>query len=464
MIRINFNPNELRKVPLQFLLADFRDAKNLVIKLRDSANPLTQYLRAQLSGATQEQLAAYDGLSAVPESLQEAIIAGLNQLLNGPVIFERKRFAGVTLKRETLIKGLIKLKDSLIDLEPKGDGPVCLNRLLFEDAYPQELAKSRRAEWDGWVFLAQAATKKVIREWEDWKTLRAEWNEKPAESREKDPPKFNPTFEDDIWKGFRNWALDNVFHNKCAYCETPHVGFPGDAEHFRPKGRVRIRSENDDLEIVTIVDENGEKIAHPGYFWLAYHWDNLLPACETCNRGGKNDLFPVRKPHVAVKRLTVDEIDDLIHKMTESESEEHIFYLEPDDLDQMEDRLLLHPYHDDPRKHIYFKPDGTVAERKGSEQGKASIRIYNLNDEKTVKARQREQVNGFKYYKDEVVAAIPNIEKARDCALGLQSEYYNGDRPYAAAVFDFIHFYLDKSVIDPEILLKDHAPPDLEGI
>jgi hypothetical protein len=459
VIRINFDPHELHKVSLQFLLTDLQDAKSLAIKLRDSPNPLSQHLRAQLTGEVQQELATYDGSSAVSESVQDAIIAGLNELLNGPVIFERKRFAGVTLRRETLIKELIKLKEKLIDLEPKREGPVCLNRLLFEDAYPQELAKSQRAEWDGWVFLAQAATKKVIKEWEDWKSLRAKWKQKRVQSQEKeDSPKFEPTFEDYIWKGFRNWLLDNIFHNKCAYCETPHVGFPGDAEHFRPKGRVRIRSENDDLEIVTIVDENDEKIAHPGYFWLAYHWDNLLPACETCNRGGKNDLFPVRKPHVAVKRLTMDEIDDLIHKITESENEKNIFYLEPDDLDQMEDRLLLHPYHDDPRKHIYFKADGRVAERQGSEQGKASIRIYNLNDEKTVKARQREQANGFKYYKDEVVAAIPNMDKARDCAFGLQREYYNGERPYAAAVFDFIHFFLDKSLIDPEILLKEHSP------
>ncbi len=449
MIRINFDPNELHKAgSLPFLSTDLKNAAALAIKLRGSVNPLSQYLRGQLPLADQQQLDQYDGAGVVPQSVQDALIGVLNQALNGPLVFERKRFAGVTLTRETLIKGLIKLT-------PEGETLVNLNRLLLEDAYPEEIAKRPKAEWEGWVLLAQTATENVITQWESWKVKRATWKKRAKDAEEEAPPEFKPTFEDDIWKGFRDWLLDYTFHNKCAYCETPVVGFPGDAEHFRPKGRVRIRSAADDLEIVTIVDEQGDKIAHPGYFWLAYHWDNLLPACETCNRGGKNDLFPVTRPHVAVKRLTVEEIDRLIHRMTESKQEKFIFYLEPEDLDEMEGRLLLHPYHDDPQKHIYFKADGTVSEWQGSEQGKASIQIYNLNHEKTVKARHREQANGFKYYKDEVVAAIPNMEKARSSALNLKNEYFNGDRPYGAAVFDFIHLYLENSPVDPAILLKE---------
>src|ERR1043166_3748097 len=48
-------------------------------------------------------------------------------------------------------------------------------------------------------------------------------------------------------------ALEELFHHKCAYCETQATaGFDWDVEHFRPKGRVLERAD------------------HPGYYWLAY--------------------------------------------------------------------------------------------------------------------------------------------------------------------------------------------------
>ena len=62
-------------------------------------------------------------------------------------------------------------------------------------------------------------------------------------------------------------ALEKLFHNKCAYCEgQPTSQGPWDVEHYRPKGRVKENSN------------------HPGYYWLAYTWDNLLPSCTFCNQ------------------------------------------------------------------------------------------------------------------------------------------------------------------------------------
>ncbi|MBG7614641.1 endonuclease [Brevundimonas sp. BAL450] len=62
-------------------------------------------------------------------------------------------------------------------------------------------------------------------------------------------------------------AMERLFHGKCAYCESRYdITGPVDIEHFRPKGAV----EGDD--------------AHPGYWWLAGDWENLLPSCLDCNR------------------------------------------------------------------------------------------------------------------------------------------------------------------------------------
>jgi len=62
-------------------------------------------------------------------------------------------------------------------------------------------------------------------------------------------------------------ALEKLFHRKCAYCES-RVGSvsPEEVEHYRPKGAVAERPD------------------HPGYYWLAYTWVNLYPACTYCNQ------------------------------------------------------------------------------------------------------------------------------------------------------------------------------------
>ena len=66
-------------------------------------------------------------------------------------------------------------------------------------------------------------------------------------------------------------ALEKLFHDKCAYCEGKSIGQADwDVEHFRPKGSV---AERDD---------------HPGYYWLAYEWENLYPSCKHCNQKRKD--------------------------------------------------------------------------------------------------------------------------------------------------------------------------------
>ena len=73
-------------------------------------------------------------------------------------------------------------------------------------------------------------------------------------------------------------ALQRLFHQKCAYCETPIGSIqPVDVEHFRPK----LRAVNLDGTIDPY-----------HYFWLAYEWGNLFPVCSECNRS-KGSRFPI---------------------------------------------------------------------------------------------------------------------------------------------------------------------------
>lgn len=78
-------------------------------------------------------------------------------------------------------------------------------------------------------------------------------------------------------------ALAEAQHGKCCYCETKvGPGAYGDVEHFRPKKAVKQR--------------RGDPESKPGYYWLAYAWNNLLFSCQVCNQSHKGSLFPLADP------------------------------------------------------------------------------------------------------------------------------------------------------------------------
>lgn len=72
-------------------------------------------------------------------------------------------------------------------------------------------------------------------------------------------------------------ALAKAQFGKCCYCEKFIESSQSDVEHFRPKARAK----------------RGSGFSDDGYWWLAWHWDNLFFACVNCNRDGKGDHFPL---------------------------------------------------------------------------------------------------------------------------------------------------------------------------
>lgn len=83
------------------------------------------------------------------------------------------------------------------------------------------------------------------------------------------------------FKGKRYWGetkqvLQQYQNGKCCFCERQRdANAEADVEHFRPK-----------LEVT-------ENLNHPGYWWLAYEWSNLLFSCKKCNSGYKKNHFPL---------------------------------------------------------------------------------------------------------------------------------------------------------------------------
>lgn len=144
-------------------------------------------------------------------------------------------------------------------------------------------------QWRTWRLRAETATKDLI--------TRAAAGE-PITSKD---------IKDVIYKGARVYFYE-AFHQKCAYCEAKFVlDQSGDVDHYRPKGDVTDQFDRP-------VQKGGAR--HPGYYWLAYDWRNLLPCCAKCNRPsrlasgkiiGKGTRFPVDKDEYAFDPAGVEQ-------------------------------------------------------------------------------------------------------------------------------------------------------------
>lgn len=181
-------------------------------------------------------------------------------------------------------------------------------------------------------------------QWNDWKKEAERETEELINHAKQDN---KPKFKEKIWKKLKPF-LEKLFHGKCAYCEGKYsAGSWLDVEHYRPKAKVTVYN---------------EPVAHPGYYWLAYNWKNLLLACPKCNRGGgKTGEFPIDGNRA----------------------------MKPGDSLEEEIPQLLNPIVDThPEKHLIFGINGIIAGK--TERGDATVSICNLNREELQAARQQE--------------------------------------------------------------------------
>jgi hypothetical protein len=298
---------------------------------------------------------------------------------------------------------------------------------------PDDLSDPQKQEWSTWQEKATQSTKAALQAWEDWQQSGA-------------VGKFQCPFQDKVWGELKDWLIKNVFADKCAYCETREVRSPYHAEHFRPKGRVRFKPQGrTKLLPGRTKDAQNQDIDHPGYFWLAYHWQNLLPSCNDCNSArGKNDQFPISNSYIAVQKLMPEKVNKL-RKPPYSLADKNLYLLEPEDLNDLEIPLLLHPYFDNPADHLIFGEFGVVAALedpttgKPSLKGQHSIQVYNLDADSLARARQSAQENAFQTYANEFTRGR-NLSKTEriNAAKAAIAGYMTGQEPYSAAVMGYL--------------------------
>ena len=171
--------------------------------------------------------------------------------------------------------------------------------------------------------------------------------------------------------------LSKAQHKKCCFCESK-IGSDGDVEHFRPKGAYKQKLQ--------------QSLQHPGYYWLAYEWDNLYLSCTGCNQRYKQNLFPLQDP---TKRATnhTHSIDD-------------------------EQPLFIDMGKEEPSDFISFRSEFAY-EINGNQRGEVVIKFLGLNSKERAIAENRfEHLAGLKILADlvDLAASQPKNIELQDLA------------------------------------------------
>lgn len=161
-------------------------------------------------------------------------------------------------------------------------------------------------------------------------------------------------------------------HNKCAFCEQTLNGDFGDVEHFRPKGGYKNKEE--------------DNLMQPGYYWLAYDWNNLMLSCSTCNRRHKKNLFP----------LLDETARNIEHRNISNETP-----------------LLINPVSENPSDHICFERHiikSQITDGVEDPVGKTTIETFKLNDREDLVARRQQRWKEYEH----IIENISFFEKIAD--------------------------------------------------
>jgi|SoiMethySBSTD1v2_1073268.scaffolds.fasta_scaffold00176_23 hypothetical protein len=133
------------------------------------------------------------------------------------------------------------------------------------------------------------------------------------------------------------FALDALFYGKCAYCESVYRAVDArDVEHFRPKGGV------------------SESPGHPGYWWLAANWTNLLPSCPPCNQRRRQLAYDPTKPLAEFEAARQLEPEMTSGKANAFPVSKNNWITDEQGNLAAEDPLLINPCDRDPSNHLEF--------------------------------------------------------------------------------------------------------------
>jgi len=118
--------------------AQVTDSTSFVHELATGRQPLSVFLRTQWDDTLKVQMTSYSASDANAKTVISALVKNLNQVISGPSIYDPTRFSSVSLRPSTT---------ELLNHPLHGQQVAQLNKLLLEDAYSSDLAKSSSSGW-----------------------------------------------------------------------------------------------------------------------------------------------------------------------------------------------------------------------------------------------------------------------------------------------------------------------------
>lgn len=159
--------------------------------------------------------------------------------------------------------------------------------------------------------------------------------------------------------------LKLMFFGKCAYCESQAAGSSQtDVEHYRPKGSVT------------------DKPGHPGYWWLAMVWSNLVLSCMHCNQSRKQLLFSIDMTDAEIRQAIKDKRVSTVGKLNSFPTEDGNWVTDWSQTTVNERPLLLDPTITDPEPLLTWASRGNfamVGPKNGNKRAKITILTLGLN-------------------------------------------------------------------------------------
>lgn len=188
-------------------------------------------------------------------------------------------------------------------------------------------------------------------------------------------------YSNKVWK---EQLLKDQF-NKCCFCESKvaHID-AGDVEHYRPKGESK--------------QTKSDPVNKLGYYWLAYDWDNLLIACQRCNRRKKKSLFPLLNPDERA-----------------SSTNKNIAVERP---------VFINPCIEDPKNFIIFRLEYPVGIDEDC-RGEKTINELNLKNDETLNEERRTHLERANALIGSIEINIKLLESLNDETLNDASSLQN---------------------------------------
>lgn len=98
----------------------------------------------------------------------------------------------------------------------------------------------------------------------------------------------------DIWKALGKELIQH-FGSKCWFTDAANYGARLDVEHFRPKAKTVELKAADCKEASDDLLLKLPAAMREGYWWLAFHPENLMLCAQVMNREEKRNLFPLHR-------------------------------------------------------------------------------------------------------------------------------------------------------------------------